>query len=325
MGIGAQGFIGLGREVGWGSKVAITDYVEALSENIGMSINFFTVKNIIGTITEADQVAGMRDTKGALTIPGHPDQMAAFLKGAFQTCSTTVILSGYLHQLEFFSTTKASEFSSLCPLQSYTLEINRNVSDTASASQLIAGAAISKITFSMNQGQALQVAMDIIGRTTANGSASTAAPTYPNSPLFPFTWNQVSLSVAGAANVAIESFNVTIDSKLQGFGAFDNTNYYAKLRRTQSQTVDITGVMDFADLTEYNKFVMQSEQAISINMFAASSFQLLLELPRVVYTAFPLGMPNAGRLTVNFTGKGRYHQGSGTAYRVMLTTTKSLN
>jgi len=83
----------------------------------------------------------------------------------------------------------------------------------------------------------------------------------------------------------------------------------------------MSGVLDFQDATEYLNFIDQTEQEMTLSVTKANSFQMVVTLPRFVYTAFPMGISGKDRLLVNFQGKAFYHQGSGTAIEVALTTT----
>ena len=121
----------------------------------------------------------------------------------------------------------------------------------------------------------------------------------------------------------IETLAIEINNNFAGFGALNLSQYIAKIRRTDHQMVTLRGSIDFADMTEYLKFVNQTEQSLTLNFTKANSFGLFISLPRMVYTAYPLGAPGRERLLVNFEGKAFYHPGSGHAIKVALTTTNS--
>jgi len=47
---------------------------------------------------------------------------------------------------------------------------------------------------------------------------------------------------------------------------------------------------------------------------------MLIDVPRAVFSSFPVQIPGRDRLTVDFEAIGRYHTGSGAAVNIQLTT-----
>jgi hypothetical protein len=114
-----------------------------------------------------------------------------------------------------------------------------------------------------------------------------------------------------------------IDNQLEGIAVLNNSNEIIKIRRKGPQLVRLSGNIGFDNLTEFNNFINQTEQRIFVNFFKASSFNLLIDMPRVVYTAFPLGIGGRERLMASFEGTARFHTGSNQAIQIDLTNTKS--
>lgn len=315
MAYGFNGFIGLAKETGWGSATAATDYVEALNENITVTLDRFDYKNIIGSYAEPDDQAGVLRIAGDMVFAGHPIAIGHFLKGVFQTKSLSTVGSSLWQHT--FMTTQA-DFAADCPNQPYTLEIFRDVT----SSQQYDGCLISKLDMSITPNQDVRFSAGIIGRNTRN--LTKTSPTFPGSPTKPFIFSDVSLQIAGAATTIVEALTVSVQNQMQGIPILDGTSIIGRIRRTGFQMISISGTMDFQNITEYNNFINQTEQAMIIAMTKASSFQMVYTIPRMVYLTHPLGIPGRQRLTVAFTGKGFYHSGSATAIRVQLTNTKSV-
>ena len=313
---GHLGFFGLGKETTWGTPVAVTDYVELLSENISTGIDRFPTRNIFGGFYDPDDYAGARRTAGSITHAGHPVSIGHLLKAAFNNVSQTVLLSGYLWNLNF--TGVKSEFADGVPRQPYTLEVNRNIS---SGSHRYAGALINRLTMALAPNQDLRVTAEWLTKTRSMVAATT--PTFPGSSTDPFTFDTASVQIAGAANARLEAFQMVIDNQLDGILALNNTNEIARIRTQGPQLIKISGTLDFADNAEERDFIDQTERAMIITLTRAQSFALLLEVPRFVYDTFPVGIPGRGRLTTGFTGTARYLASSLAAVRVQLTSTKS--
>lgn len=315
MSYGFAGYIGLAKETNWGSAQAATDFVEALTENLTLGIDRFPTKNIIGTMAEPDDAAGLNRVSGQVTFSAHPVSIGHFLRAALRPQSTTVVASGALWTHEF--TSPLADFASGIPQAPYTLEIFRDVT----TAQQYGGAMLTSLALTFAANRPVECTAAFLARNTA--PCSKQSPTFPSSSSKPFTFDTVSMSIGGSGTVDVEELTVTIDNNLTGFGALNQSRDIAKIRRSDHQMVNINGTVDFTTLDEYEQFRSQNERRMTISVTKADSFQMTLDMPRVIYTAFPLGTPGRDRITVGFTGKAFYHSGSQTAIKATLTTVKS--
>ena len=317
MSYGFAGHIGLAREANWGSGQVVTDYLEALSEDFTLSIERFQHKAIIGTMGEPDDTPGLKRVEGNIRFAAQPQALGHFLKGTLHTASCTGIASGVLMLNDFFTTVGGNDFSSDVPLQPWTFEIHRDVT----TSFRYTGVQMDSLTFNVENNAALMCEARMIGR--AAEVCSKTVPTFPSTPSKPFAFDTCSLSLGGSGTALIETMTIEINNNLQGLGAMNLSQYIAKVRRNDHQMVTLRATMDFASAAEYYKFVNQTEQPMTLSWTKANSFQLVISMPRVVYTAFPLGIPGKERITVNMEGKAFVHTGSGHAIKVSLTTINS--
>ena len=311
---GAAGHLGIARETTWGTPAAVAsgDFAYAMSENVTLHIDRFETENIVGTRAEPDDTAGLRRVEGDIAAQGHPEFLRQALRGLTNSGSVTVVLSGFLHKFTYLSPT--GDASTSAPFPSYTLEIFRDVTST----HRYAGAQFGRGTFAVQPNQDLRLTLAVVAKTTSVIAKST--PTFPGSPQDPFTWDSASLQIAGAAVANIEAFTFVLDGQVEGVPALNNTAEYAFMRARGPQTARLTGTMGFDNLTDYDRFVQQTEAAFKLSFFRAQSFSIVFEWPRVVYTAWPLGMPGRERLTVAFEAKARYLTSSATAYQIDLVT-----
>jgi len=315
MGHSFMGHIGLAKETDWGTAVGATDYIEALDESLTLALDRFETRNIYGGNYEPDDMAGVQRIEGSISAAAHPIGVGYFLKGVFGQSSITEVLSGTLWTNEF--ATQQSDTSSQHPLPAYTFEIFRDVT----SSQQYDGAQFTSLEFSAAPNQDLRMTANLM----CKGSQSIAktTPSFPGSPANPFAFDTASISIGGTAVDLVEALTINIDNQLEGIPALNNSTEIARVKRTGSVLIRISGTMEFQDLTETDNFVNQTEQAFVATFFRANSFQLAFDLPRVVYTAYPLGQSGRARNTVAFEGMARYLTTSATAARVSLTTTKS--
>ena len=315
-GAGFGGYIGFAKESSGGTPVAATDFIEAFSESLTMNMDRFETANIVGgAFYEADDMAGIRRISGDIVFAAHPEELGFFLRGATGIQSNTEVLSGFLHTHEF--TMRATDFDESFAQDPYTFEIFR---DVTSAHQY-AGANMSGISFNAVPNQDLRVTASIMAKTFSVVARQTA--TFTNSPSDPLAFDTCSLQFGGAATDLVESLTVSIDSQLEGIASLNNSTLIRGIRRTGPQLIRVTGTIAFENLTEYANFVDQTEFAIAANFTRADSFSLLIELPRVVYTSFPVSIGGRERITVDFAGQGRYDTGSLNAIKFTLASVSS--
>lgn len=312
---GHLGHFGIGKESTWGTAVAATDYQELLSENMAHTIDRFITKNIFASFNEPDDFAGARRSAGGIVMPVYPLMLGHVLKAVFNNHSISTVLSGFLYRMHTVGT--KSEFAAGVARQPYTLEVFRDVT----SAHRFAGALANRLQLALAPNQVLQATVEWIAKTRSLITKST--PTFPGSPTDPFAFDTASVMLAGAATADLEAFTLTIDNQLEGILALNNTNEIARIRSTGLQMINISGTLDFADVEEEQDFVNQTERAMKISLTRGQSFELILDIPRMVYTAYTAQAAGRGRITAAFEGKARYLSSSAAALGVQLTTTKS--
>jgi len=312
---GHLGYFGLAKEAVWGTAVAATDYIELLSENLATTIDRFGTKNIFASFNEPDDYAGARRSAGGIVLSGHPVSLGHALRAVFSNMSGSTILSGFLYNTIFTGT--KSEFADGVPRQPYTLEVFR---DVTSAHRYI-GAVANRLQLALAPNQPLQATVDWIAKSKSLIARTT--PTFPGSPIDPFAFDTASVSIAGVATAKVEGFTLTVDNQLEGILALNNSNEIARIRSTGLQMINISGTLEFSNVDEEQDFINQTERAMVINMTRANSFNLLLDIPRLIYTAYSVGMAGRGRIMATFEGKARYLTSSAAAIGIRLTNTKS--
>lgn len=316
---GFNGFIGMARQADLTSVGPAVGnafrYQKAMSEGFTLSYDRFEIINIHNAHYEPDDEPGIGRVAGQIVANGHPDTLAAWLKAALTTASQTNVVSGYLHLMTY--STPTSNVATDAAVHPYTVYVGR---DITSMWRYI-GACMQNMSISYAPNQDVRLTSQWIGRSASVITGVT--PTFPGSPATGFNFSTASISVGGSASAAIEALTVTIDNQLDGVGALNNSTSITRVVRRGPQTIRLSGTMHFEDITEYMNFVNQSEQRFLISCTKASSFIFSLDLPRVVYTSYPVTIAGRDRLLVNFEGKARYHTGSGTAIDARVSTTQS--
>lgn len=312
---GMLGHIGIGKETTWGTGVAVTDYVESLSESVVTNIERFETRNIYAGIYEPDDSPGLNRHEGDIVFAVSPRNVGHFLNGCLGVSSPAVVLSGFLYTNAFTPTQTIA--TSLVPLPSYTLEVFRPGASALSSSSRYAGAVISKLAFNLKPNQDLRCTASVIAQARTGITKTTAS--FPASPTQFFTWDVASVALAGAAYDRFGELNIEFDNQLEGVSLLDGSNTITRIRRTGAQMVRIGGSLEFEDFTDYNSFLSATEQALKVTLSRASSFQMVFDVPRMIYTAYPVTIGGRGRLSVNFEGMARYHVGSANAIKISVT------
>lgn len=317
-GYGMEGHIGIGLETVWGTAVASSDYFEALSESIVTNIDRFEFKNIINGLYEPDDAAGLHRHEGDIVLAGHPIPMGYFLRGCLGTNTASLMGSGLTRNIFSFRTSDAGANNPLTP---YTLEIFRNAATATSSAFRYSGAQFRSLTLAAAPNQDLRLTVGVIAQDRSFITDTVA--TFPASPTYPFTFDSCSIQLAGAATALIEAFTLSLDNQLEGVAALNNSSIIARVRRTGPQMIRLSGSIEFNSHAEFNDFVNQTERQFIANFTRANSFSCLIDLPRIVYRAYPIQTPGRDRLVTAFEATARYHTGSANAGRITLTTTQS--
>lgn len=316
-GYGFAGTVGFVRESSLGVLPgARTDFFTALSENLSESIERYEFQNIVGQYWEPDDSPGLRKVEGDITFAANPETLGFFLAGALGISSTAEVQSGTLYQHTFTPVT-ADFDPPRRPLPSWSMEIFR---DVTSADHYL-GCLFNKLSLNVAPNQALQVAASIIGVSAEAGSTSTA--TYPGSPVLPFAFDSASVQIGGAASAELTALTIDIDNQMEGDARLNASDTVWAVQRNGPQMARLSGTIAFENRTQHNLFKNQTEQELQISFIRASSFQMVIDIPRTVFTAFPLGMGGRERQRVGFEARVMRHTGSAQALEVQLFNTRS--
>lgn len=313
-GHGMAGHVGLGKQTTWGTPVGATDYLTVMSENLTETRDRFEKENIYGGLYEPNDVAGVRRVGGDITFSAHPETLGDFLNAVLGTTVVTSI-NAALAVASFKPRT--TDVSSVHPNALYSFEIARDVG----SSQQYSDCMVTGLSLELAPNQALKATASIIGRSSTNIASTT--PSFSATPVDGFTADSASLSIGGTATDLIEGLTIGITNNFSGRPSLNNSNTIARVKRDGPVEIRVSGNIGFENITEYQLFMNQTAQALKLTMFEAGSFQLVVDIPSFVYTAFPLGMGGREYQLVGFEGRANYHVSSATAIEALLTTVKS--
>jgi hypothetical protein len=314
-GYGIAGHFGIAKETTWGTPVVATHYAPIMTENFSPQLDRFDLANVVGRFSEPDDMAGLFRLQGSISMAAEPTMIGHLLRAALGVASMATTSSPTM--IHTF-TLGNSDFSTTAPYPPYTIELYRDVG----SSQRMEGCELTNLEMSAAPNEAVMFNSEWLAETYLNIARTT--PTFPSSPAQPFAFDTASLSIGGALTAEWERFSVQIQNPMEAIGTLANTTAISKIRRTNAQLVRFSGQLGFENITEMLNFQNQTEQRVFINFTRAGSFALLLDMPRVVYTTYPLGMNGRGRQIVGVEGMARYHAGSANAIKVTLTNIQSV-
>lgn len=304
MAYGMAGYMGVAKETTWGTAVTANCFMELMSEGLTVAIDRYDTRNVFNGLSEPDDTTGLIRIEGETVHPGIPESIGLLLNAGMGFVTTTSITA--THAQHVFQC-RNTDIGSLSPLPSYTVEMFRDVT----SAQQYAGCVAGQLTFACQPNQDLRTTVNWVGRTATNKARIAAASVlFPTSSTQPFTWDSCSISVAGVGTDIIESFTLEINNNLEAVSALNATTAIARMQRTNPVSVMLSGQASFTNIDQYLDFINQTERAFTINFFRAQSFSLLFNLPRCVYTTYPLSMSGRNRITVGFEAKARTPTGS---------------
>jgi hypothetical protein len=317
MPIGALTHIGLGKETTWGTAVASTEYLRFASEGINEEIEQVVSESLSGVVDEGASYEGVHNISGDISFDVYPNVVGHLLRAAFGAPVTTMVVAG-VYQHVF--TPVQSSFSNLCALPPYTLEVHR---DLEQAFQY-AGAIVNDLTFSFGtdnkimQGTAAILAkkLALIAKTTPSFEA-----------IAPFMWNQATITVDGIVSKDISTLEFGVNNNLEARATLDGTREPSRVIRNGVRTFPTNFSLELKDLTEFNKFRVQNEIPIKIELegaviSGANKYKLTIDIPKFRFNAFPINVGGSGAITTQVDGSAKYDASSAMAMKVTLINSK---
>lgn len=322
MPFGGLTHVGLGKETTWGTAVVATEYLRFLSEGINEEIEQIISEQLGAIVDEAPSFEGLHTVEGDLDFEAYPNALGHLLRSALGAPVTTQPDGvGNPTVFQHVFTPVQSNFSNICALPPYTLEVHR---DLEQAFQY-AGAVVNDLTMSFGTD-------DKIMKGTASIIAKKLALIAKTTPSLettePFLWNQATVTISGAANSDVQTLEFGVNNSLEGRATLDGTKEVSRISRTGKRTFPISFTFDLKDLTEFNRFRSQSEVAAKIELIGVLisgtyNYKLTIDVPKLRYTAFPINVGGAEAITAQVEGAAKYDSASAFAMKVTLINTKT--
>lgn len=316
MGYGLTGHVGISFQTSMGTVNASSyHWIPVINESITLSKNPIVSEGMRGRFESGDSWEGVNAVAGDIVTEVHPILVGKFLKAWFAQSSGALVTSHYDHTFN----PRQVDWDTLCAVPPFTLEKYLAVGSAHQYRDCV----VDQLSFEIAQGALIKMTASIIG----GGYMTTvvkSTPTYLTGS--EFTWDQCSLSIAGAGVDEIRDLTITFANNLEAYGTLNNTKYANRIKRGGFRTVEIGGTIFHEDDTHFTSFRNQTAQAMVLTIRGGECGSgyyntLKFDFPRVKFREYPAALSGPTELEVGFTGDAYYHADSATMVTVTLTNT----
>jgi len=212
-----------------------------------------------------------------------------------------------------------ADFATLCTLPPYTFEVYRDQADDKAWQYK--GGVVNTLALSFGTGEKiLKATAGILAKEEAEIDKESVDLETTN----PFTWNQAQVKIAGDDHDLLEDFTLNLDNKIIPKFSINQSAYARMFHRDGYRTFNFNFTTDFVDKTEYDKFILGTQQAFQIVFTGAECesgyyYKFQIDIPAMRYIAYPINVEGPGRLSVRVVGKAKYSSGDGYAVKISLT------
>lgn len=319
---GSLAHIGIGKEATWGTAVAPSDYIKFNSEGLTEEIEQLVVESLDGILDEGASFEGMHTVAGDISFDVYPNTVGHFLRSAFGAPVTTqpdAINNPTVYQHVF--TPIQANFSEVSALPPYTVEIHRDFEQAFQYS----GVVVNDLTLNFGtDNKIMQGTAAVIAKAMA--LVAKTVPSFDTSA--PFLWNQATISISGVDNTDVQTLQFGVTNSLEGKSTLNGTREISRISRSGKRSFPVSFTFDLKDLSEFNRFRLQSEVAAKIELVGAQisgtyNHRLTIDIPKLRYTAFPINAGGAEAITASVEGVAKYDPASAHAMKITLVNTKS--
>ncbi len=316
MGYGQDGHFGISFQESMGtSYTSSMDYFRFISESMTENIEELMSESLASRYEEGDDYEGMHGVEGDINGEVHPHSIGKMLKAWAGQESVSFQGSCYSHLFVPRTTDWDEEKAALPPMS---VEVYR---DTGSA-YLYYDAMLNNLSFEIAQNALLKYTGSFLG-----AQFSWLAKTTPSyDPGSFFAWDTVSVSIAGTAVSDVSNLTLTYANNLAGKAYLDGNKYPGRILRDDHRTVEISGTMLLNGDTEARNYKNRTKQRLLITVtdpttVANAHNQLIIDIPKMLYTEFPPNIGGPGLIEVSFSAKGKYDSTSSYAMQFTLVNT----
>lgn len=309
MSYGQDARIGISFQNSYGtSNTASMHWLEPIGESVDLKKAQVQQKGLRGVYDAGELSEGLNTVQGDITIEAKANALGVLLAAVCASPST--VTSGALSTHTF----KPRQTDHSLPSAERPFTYHKYLGDAGSA-HIYSDLNASNLELNITNGELLTAKLGIVGGSYARTAALSATYSVSN----PIDWSVSSASVGGVGLSTVRTLTISQENNLQAKHHLDTDKFPARIKRTDSRVISVSGTLVFDDQSEADYFLNQTDQAVKINLRGNSLVQsgyyesLLIDIPRMQYTEFPLVVGGAGEIEVAFKATAKYHAGSATA------------
>jgi hypothetical protein len=316
MAYGQDGHIGISFQDSFGTaETGSMDYMPFISETIMENIEDLISESLSSRLEEPDPYEGMHMNEGDIVMEVHPHNIGKMLKAWAGQESVSYTQSMYSHNMVPLSDDWDAEISALQPM---TIEVYR---DTGSAYQYY-DMLCNQLTFEISQGAIYKATASMVGGQFAWMAKTT--PSYETGSYF--TWDTVSVSLAGSAVTDVSELTITLNNNLEGKAFLDGNKYHSRILRNDYRMIELSGTMLLVGDAEARNYKNRTLQRLVITATDPTTVmldhnRLEIDIPKMRYTEFPPNIGGPQLIEIGFSAKGGYDSTSSYAVQFTLTNT----
>jgi hypothetical protein len=316
MAYGQDGHIGVSFQQSLGTAYTTSmEYIPFISETLTENIEDLISESLSSRIEEPDPYEGMHANEGDIVMEVHPHNIGKFLLAWAGQESVSYVQSIYNHNMVPVSDDWDAEKAALPPM---TIEVYR---DTGSAYQYF-DMLCNQLTFEISQGAIYRCTAAMIGAQFAWMSKS--APSYEVGSYY--TWDTVSVSLAGNPVSDIAELTVTLNNNLEGKAYLDGNKYHGRILRNDYRMIELSGTMLLVGDAQARIYRARTPQRLVISATDPTTVmldhnRLEIDIPQMRYTEFPPNISGPNLVEISFSGKGGYDPTSSYAIQFTLNNT----
>lgn len=316
-GFGANAQFSMNKQNSFGTAASSWFKIPFASQDFNYTFGELTDDSIQGRFDEPDRVTGIGGLAGNLVGNMDPLVIGHLIRGVFGINYTVTSATGPVHTWTFNPAT--TNFDGNGTLPPYSLQIDQGES-SINSSYLLQDCFINNWELSLAAGGYLRSTFAVLG-PTATLMTKSQAPDYAVVPK-PFVWSSASVSIGGAGVNRFQDFKVSFNNNIgtqdRIAGAKAHTFFF---RDGFRQFGRVTATADMLQ-SDWLKMKNETEQRLFVFIQGAgTSESIMIDIPRFVFTAHPLGVSGAGMVTVGLEGRGMYSITSKTICTVSLINT----
>lgn len=309
MAYGQDSRVGISFQNSYGTaNVASLHWLEPISESLTLSKAQLTQKGLRGIYDAGQLQEGANTVAGDITIEAKANHLGVLLAATNGAPSTVTSGALYTHTFK----PRQADHNPLSAERPFTYL--KFMGDTGSAHQFsdLNGA---NLELSISNGELLTAKMSMVGGSYARTAAVAATYSVSNA----IDWSVSSAVCGGVALAGVRALTISQELGVEAQHVIDTDKFPARIKRKDARMISISGTILFDDQVEYNEFIAQSDQSFKLFLNGTAAVQsgytesLLIDIPAMRYTEFPLVVGGAGQIEVSFKGQAQYLVSSATA------------